>query len=98
MTEHRSGISRSCDPQPFHKAPRDQSLVALGESTVNGTAPAPVHGAKNAGFRYNHRSTQPRHSTKMNPGRNVADLINPELPGFNRFSNHGLHSVARTNS
>jgi hypothetical protein len=58
-----------------------------------------VHSGKNAVF-----SSQPPINVSRaarsgkNAAENVADLINPELLRFNRFSNHSLHSVARTNS
>src|SRR5436853_4162617 len=55
-----------------------------------------MHSAKNAGFRYNHRSTSVAPLPRIKSRRIVADLMNPELLRFNRFSNPLLHSEALT--
>src|SRR6202158_5024218 len=56
-----------------------------------------MHNAKNADFPAKTADQGQRgRPTKMKSRQDVADLTNPELPGLNRFSNHGLHSEALT--
>ena len=89
--------SRQPRPQPFHKGSLQSALVALGESKVKAEpASAPMHCAKKAGFPHSHRSTSAGPLDQEKSRRNVADLINPELPRLNRFSSHSLHSDALT--
>src|ERR1700687_2737719 len=56
-----------------------------------------MHNAKNADFPAKTADQGQRgRPTKMKSRQDVADLTNPELPGLNRFSNHGLHSDVLT--
>src|SRR6266478_2616705 len=77
--------------------PLDQPSLRLVNQRLSGTRiGASAQRQKAPVFHATIDQRQSPHSPRIKSRRNVADLMNPKLPGFNRFSNHLLHSEALT--